>query len=144
MQSSREFPVPEELRARRVERIVKEKDTLVVVYEGKPIRFDIESRWAKTVMNFEKASKGVIKDVSLKQAIILYLSASWLDFTDGSSTHSGIKPITNSDPNSSYNKQQQKTVGSEHHQQDVGDVASKSCTELHETEDTQNCNPIDN
>jgi hypothetical protein len=144
MQSTREFPVPDELRARGVESISKQRETLVVVYEGKPIRFDIETKWSKTVANFEKSSKGLIKDSSLKQAVILCISASWLDLIEGKSTHRLNELIAKGDPMSSGGIHQQITKEDEYHPQGEINIQSNHDRENLATEDSQNNSSNDN
>ena len=137
-----EFPVPDELTARGVERITREGETLVVFYENKPIRFDIESKWSTTVINFEKSSKGIITDVNLKQAIILCISSSWLDLKQGKSIHSLNDLIGKV---STDNKQQQIIEGSVYRPEGEIEVQSNcSSREDRATVDAQNNGSNDN
>lgn len=70
--------LPKELVDRKVSSIVKQRSTILIIYSGKPIRFDHitkgENAWSKTCKNFEKQVKGVISDQETKQQILFYLT----------------------------------------------------------------------
>jgi hypothetical protein len=56
-----DFDVSDELKQQGI-KIAKEAKTIVVQYQGTPIRFDILKDWTKTAGSFEKASKDIITD----------------------------------------------------------------------------------
>jgi hypothetical protein len=72
-----EFDIPKELQEQGSSSITKDGMTVLVVYNGKPIRFDIVNSWNKTIQSFEKQAKILIKDQATKQAIIFFLSNEW-------------------------------------------------------------------
>ena len=73
-----ELEISKELQFKGISRITIEGNTIVVEYDNLPIRFDIhKDSWQKTISNFEKISKDVIK-TELIQPIITVMSKNWL------------------------------------------------------------------
>lgn len=82
MDSNTEFDITEQFRQRGITRIVKENNTIVVVYNDNPIRCTIYDDYYKTIKSFEKNSKYLIQDKVLKQQIILTISRNWQKIYD--------------------------------------------------------------
>jgi DNA replicative helicase MCM subunit Mcm2 (Cdc46/Mcm family) len=101
-----EFQISDSLKSHGISLIAKEGSTIVVQYNEKPIRFDIDSKgkWSKTIDNFEKASKVIMMDVETKQAIIFFLSEQWMNLVNGSNGKTNNNK-TNADANEETQQQ---------------------------------------
>lgn len=73
-----DFGITDELKQLGISRIAKEAKTIVIHYQGIPIRFDVLKDWTKTIASFEKVSKDIITDNKIIQKVSVCLSENWL------------------------------------------------------------------
>jgi replicative DNA helicase Mcm len=126
-----EFQVSDALRNHGISRIVKEASTIVVQYNQKPIRFDVDAKgkWSRTIDNFEKASKAIMTDQETKQAIIFFMSEQWMDLVNGRAKANQTNDNTNRSDNDDNKDKGQRVDADEEEHLSVKTVADAKRTQ---------------
>ena len=89
-----EFDLSEQLSERGISRIAKENKTIVINYNEKSIRFNIDhNNWMRTIKNFEGEAKGIINDLTLKSCLKTFLNKNYNEIAQNDNT--GLDDIKN-------------------------------------------------
>jgi hypothetical protein len=107
-----DFEISDGLKQRGISRIAKDKMTILLVYQNKPIRSTIfKQDFNKTIKTLEKYCSRFIHDQETLQGIILVVSEKWNDLTNNNDV--GAAYQQQSDSNSAAQEQNKVDVSTE-------------------------------